>query len=681
MKRQFALRLLIGVFTMLGLAACSDNDNFEVDSGNGSHVYKINLTVNDNAGSPQSRALSLSGGNVVLSKWAQGDKILVFNCTDGDLSQETDYSKVTADDDNTHKTAFTGAIKSKGQMTTNDYLAFFYPGTPTMTTDNANVKAAEKNEEKVEYVEEDENGKETKKTVTVISYIDSKNIKKQIKLDLSQQDGQLATIDANYDYNWGTAKPTEVNNDGTVKASVDLNRLVSFWGLKFKDENDAPINNIKTIYINGVKSADVLDLTNGTFIGEEQNKDYSIHVKGNGTVGVQTQNGYVWVALFPDVSDKISFTLITTDDQIYSKDVHKVIAVNKTYRSTVKLEKMPKAQPYVKVAGTLWATGNFIHYTDGTEEYWGIAPAQWWISNYADKPTEDDWIQNPARKVEVFSDQPGSQHWYHKTGINGKSGGFGMTGEDCDMFTHGLINNPFDFKAKKYLAWNPLIRPDIKEPFETKWFTFKGKFTEDRGQVHYGDIVHYYTTQTNYNHQYRYPKMEELKGLWQNAETVIPGYCYTDKGNKIYGAYFSDQGTGGITAKQYSGFPVGRKNSLWKFEDVTGLVLTNKGLFLPFAGFMYGVTNTNRVNYRLIDYDNIFTGHYWSSQSSSYSTATLLVFGSGEWGYAAAPKVQASCIRPVYMGTEGDEASKEPLDASKYNMFRGIVDQYGVRKY
>ena len=147
MKRQFAFRLLIGVLAMLGLAACSDSDNFEAESVNDPHVYKISVTVNDNADSPQSRVLSLNEDNVVLSNWAQGDKILVFNCTDGDDSRETDYSKVTADDANTHKTAFTGTIKSKRTMTTNDYLAFFYPGTPTLATDKANVKAAEKNDE------------------------------------------------------------------------------------------------------------------------------------------------------------------------------------------------------------------------------------------------------------------------------------------------------------------------------------------------------------------------------------------------------------------------------------------------------------------------------------------------------------------------------------------------------
>lgn len=676
MKRQFAFRLLIGVLAMLGLAACTDSDNFETESGNDSHVYNISVTVNDNADSPQSRVLSLNEDNVVLSNWVQGDKILVFNCSDKDASRETDYSKVTANDANTHKTAFTGAIKSRGKMTTNDYLAFFYPGTPTLATDKANVKAAEKNDEKITYDTVDKNGKEITKDTIVTSYIDSEKIKKQIKLDLSHQDGQLATIDANYDYNWGTVKPTEVNNDGTVKATVNLKRLVSFWGLKFKDENGNPINNIKTIYINGVKSSDVLDLTNGTYLGGAQNKDYAIDVKGNGTTGIQAQNGYVWVALFPDVSDKISFTLITTDDQVYSKDVHKVFAVNKTYRSTVKLEKLPKAKPYVKVAGTLWATGNFIHYTNGTEEYWGIAPAQWWISNYADNPTQADRMYLYSIYYNVLSEQPGSQHWY----FNNKEGGFGMTAEDCDLFTQGLINNPFDFTAKKYLSWNPLIRPDIKDPFEGKWFDKDKRLTTDRTKAYYGDIVYLYTTETNYNHQYRYPKMEELKGLWKNAKTVIPGYCYTDKGNKIYGAYFSDQETGGISAKNYSGFPVGTK-SLWKFEDVTGLVLTNKGLFLPFAGFMFGVVNSNRVNYRLVDYGQIFTGHYWSSQSSSFSTGTLLVFGSGEGSYAAAPKPQGSSIRPVYVGTEGDEASKKPLDASKYNMFRGIVDENGVRKY
>ena len=46
-------------------------------------------------------------------------------------------------------------------------------------------------------------------------------------------------------------------------------------------------------------------------------------------------------------------------------------------------------EPYVEVQGIKWATGNFIHYGPETGGYWGIAPAQWWISRRAVKLGND----------------------------------------------------------------------------------------------------------------------------------------------------------------------------------------------------------------------------------------------------------------------------------------------------
>ena len=99
----------------------------------------------------------------------------------------------------------------------------------------------------------------------------------------------------------------------------------------------------------------------------------------------------------------------------------------------------------------------------------------------------------------------------------------------------------------------------------------------DRNAATHGDIVKYWTEDGNHNYYYAYPNETQLKALL-NSTTFVPGYCYTDKGNKIYGAYISDKPYIGSSAK----FPTGKK--LWKYQDVTGLVLANKGLFLPIAG-------------------------------------------------------------------------------------------------
>jgi hypothetical protein len=670
------LKLLFGAMTLLGLAACSDaTDELKgvEDSGTAYRVYKLDIMAGNEAENT-TRSLSLDDKNVVLSKWASGDQMFVYSCSDDETNSTREtYSTVATTNNGSHAAKFTGDIYSQNAITINDKLAFFYPG--AALADAKNVKACLPVVETVDMFEYDEEGNPIKKvgTIDITTYEPSVTIKDQVRLNLSEQDGTLANINERYDYNWGVVNPTAVKADGTISANVNLKRLVSFWGLKFTDESNTAITNIRKIFINGVKSTAVLKLEDGTYIEGEQDKDFTIEV-GKGMQPIIGDNGYIWIALFPEASEKINITLITTDGSIYTKDVHKAFAVNKTYRSTITRMTPPKAEPYVEVNKVKWATGNFIHYTDGNEDYWGIAPAQWWISNYADNPTRADWVDLAAQNVEVKSEQPGSQHWF----INNHETGFGMTEEDCDLFDHGVIAEAFSFKGKKYMPWNPNIKPDTREPFEGKWFDSNRKFTTDRTKAYYGDIAHFYTTDVGRNHPYRYPKMEEFKALMQ-ANTVIPAYCYSDKGNKIYGGYFSDGTTGGVVgSKAFVSFPTGR-GKLWKFEDVTGLVLANKGLFLPITGFMYGVLNQNRVNYRLVDYGNKFSAHYWSSQSSAVSTATGLAFGSNEWIYGAAQKTQATAIRPVYIGTE--EQAELPVDASKYNMFHNIVTAEGNRRY
>lgn len=665
MRKHFELKSLLGIVALLGITACgdvTDDINGKDNSTANGFVYQLNAQISDDG----TRSLTLDGENKIHTSWASGDKMFVYNCSDNDKSKALKYSTIITSNSASQSALFSGSVQSLNAMTKADKLAFFYPG--SAIDDITNVASAEPVTEQVK-------DPDTNTTIDITYFQPSATIKNQVRLNLGKQDGTLATIDKKYDYNWGVANPTKIAADGSgynVTLSVAMERKVAFWGLKFTDIHGVPITNIKTVEINGVKSTGVLKLDNGEFIGGDQDKDFSITVSNNGNA-INGENGYVWVALFPEASSKINITVITNDANIYTKEVHKAFAANTTYRSTITKMEKPIAKPYVEVKGIKWATGNFIHYNNGTEDYWGIAPAQWWISNYADKPTPADWVDLPTQKVEVKVENSkiGSQYWY----INDFETGFGMTEADCDLFDHGVIKEAFDFKGKKYLPYQPVIKPDTKN-FEGKWLNSKLKYTTVRSEAYYGDIAHFYTTASGRNHQYRYPTYFELKDL-MTAATIIPAYCTTDKGNVIYGAYFSDDETGGIVGRNAkAAFPTG-KGKLWKFENVTGLVLANKGLFLPITGFMYGVANVNRVNYRYVGNNNQFSAHYWSSQSSAASTATGLAFGSDEWIYGAAQKTQATAIRPVYIS--GDV--NEKLDAAKYTMFHNILSPEGVRKY
>ena len=107
--------------------------------------------------------------------------------------------------------------------------------------------------------------------------------------------------------------------------------------------------------------------------------------------------------------DKVTdFTItVRTPDGIYTKSASKEFLTDHDYRSTITMNKIIP-HPYVEVNNVKWATGNFIHYKKDNKEYWGIAPAQWWISNYGEEPS----LNNAWDGNSIQTDGLGSQHWY-----------------------------------------------------------------------------------------------------------------------------------------------------------------------------------------------------------------------------------------------------------------------------
>ena len=665
MKRQ-AFYFFSGAFMLLATVACSEHDDMTGDNSSTTATKtRIEVTADMGAGT---RTLRPDAQNHIISEWAEGDKMVIYNIADENKSTEDNYSLVNIQNISSNKKQadFAGDVVSFKPVTTGNTLAFFYPG------------AAFEGEKSVVPVNPNTTH-ETDQGADLTYHEPASKIKNLVALNMKQQDGTLETIDKKFDYNWGKVTITSNNqftnytgerkNKTTIlKTKVTLQRKVTFWGMKFT-VNGGPsatgvLTDIDSIKVNGLRSYDVLDLQDGTFKGTSDEKEYVINIanKNRSKLNIKS-DGYVWVAFMAEAnaSTPTNFTVtVYTQDGVFTKTASKKFENDYDYRTNITVEKV-KPQPWVEVNGVKWATGNFIHYKKGSEEYWGIAPAQWWISNYGDNPSIDNRADNKNIKHEGL----GSQNWF----INDHMGRYSQTADDLDLFQWGVISDALKFKGVYYLQGTNF-------DMAGKYYKNRGGLvnvneTNNRSEATHGDIVRYYTEHGQKHYHYQYPSDADFNALF-SANTSIPAYCYTDKGNKIYGAYFSDMKFAGSGSK----FPTGRK--IWKYQDVSGLVLANKGLFLPIGGRR--PIRSAYVEFRHVANNSGFYGQYYTSKSPTYSIPHGVFFGAAfKMNIASPSKDQGSNIRPVYVGADNNDETK-PLDAAKVHAFQNILTEAG-RKY
>ena len=658
MKKQ-KLQFLCGAIAMIGFTACSDTNDVAGDvAQDGSYVYNVEVSAGtDSTTHAATRTLKLDEQNNVLSRWAAGDKIFIYNTADNNQSTEQTYSTLTSKSGGSKGTSFQGTVKSKNQLKVNNKFAFFYP-------------AAGLEEGSVGLVSTSEST-ETNKGVTISYHDVSNTITEYVSLNMNKQNGTLENIDKKFDFNWGSDLLKEVpQNVNNIKLKANFERKVAIWGMKFKIVNGPSssgfIEDIDSVKINGLRSYDVLNLKDGTFVGTDDEKEYAITIANKDRSKLNLTKGYIWTAFLAE-NASTNFTItVYTPSGVYTKTASKIFNTGYDYRSNITVEKVTP-QPYVTVNNVKWATGNFIHYKQGTKEYWGIAPAQWWISNYGEEPSSK--YQRDSRTLK--SKQLGSQGWF----VDDHLGLFKQSTDDIDLFQWGVITDALNIKADGCLLG--ISSYDMAG----KYYSGRGSIwvnptpINSRSQATHGDIAKYWTEDGTKHYHYRYPKEGELNALC-SARTIIPAYCYTDKGNKIYGAYFSDRPFAGVNTK----FPTGRK--IWKYQDVTGLVLANEGLFLPITGRRPGGIAKDRYNvdFRHVAYDSGFYTQYSSSQSSAAITFKGLFFGAAfKMNVAIPSKLQGSPIRPVYVGADNNDETK-PIDAAKFAAFNNIIDANG-RKY
>lgn len=652
MKKDILKATAVAI-SLLSLTACSDNE--EINGGTTepkSYTYDLSLNVGDsksgNSSQGSTRSLELDGNNNVVSGWKDKDKMFAYNLSDKEQSAESAYSMIDIKSYKGHSAVFTGKIKSVNPVKAGDKFVLFYPGT------------ALENNYTVEQVDPETFHEVDKKNDIDLTYHVSEkdgkkvNIKRTVSLNMKEQDGLLKTIDKKFDYNWTVAtvtKAPKVNNE--VELNGDLERKVSLWGMKFRDANGAPITDIYKVRVSGIRSYDVLDMSNGSFVGTDDEKEYTVDASITDKKAIASQGGYIWLAFLAD-NKETEFTItVYTPNKLYTKTAKRVMNVGTDFRTSITVDAI-KPEPYVTVNNVKWATGNFIHYKKGSQEYWGIAPAQWWISNYADAPKVDNSLG--STQINYDPNNLGSQFWY----IGKSNGRYTQTNEDFDLFRWGDIAYMMNFSRK--LGYAGFNNTDIKGNYYYDRIAPGINYTTDRSKAWYGDFVLYHTNDRKHNYRYAYPSLKELESLTK-SKTFIPGFCYTDKGNKVYGAYISDYPYPGAAAK----FPTGKK--LWKYQDVTGLVLANKGLFLPITGYREDGSST--TVYRYVGQGSEFYSVYQCSQATATSTTRGLKFGSQSSAKMGPTQKQAaSPIRPVLVD---DGVQGKPLDATSFTPFNHII--------
>lgn len=585
MKKNILFPIACALMAAPLLTSCQD----DVDSsaGENSNIHTYSLVADASEGlqqAPASRALTEDASHNIKSSWANEDEILAYVINDG--LEATNYSTIT-NKNLGNGNRFDGEIASKKAITTSSQIAFLYPG-----------KAAQGNDKTITPVV-------LSKERSSLFHEESDKTQELVALDLTQQDGTAETIGNRFDFQWAKQSPKSVSGKKVNVNIGKMKRLVTIWGLRFTDDKNKPLANIDSIYVSNVKGSDVLKLSDGTFVdGNPEDEVMNVVLKPKAGKKFSSVGGnYTYVAFLPGTYEDVVVTAYV-GNKVYQKSYSSItFGSDKIYRTDLLKMEDTKQKAFVEVQGIKWATGNFIHYEENGQEYWGIAPTQWWISRRA-------VMLNSSRK-EVSSGGILQSSQFESSPE--------QTTDDVDLFRFGSIAKALSFKGliNGADAWG---KTEISQQISPD-----GK---------YGDIAWYYTKDNK--RKYRMPTEAELKTLYTTAH-VIPAYCYTDKGTVVYGGFFTTN-----NGERKKLFPTKAKR-YDKYTNVTALVRANKGLFLPVTGRRLPGSAT--IGYRDMAYGAGAYGQYMSSTSALLGWDFF--FGPSEWNFSKNDKGQAKAIRPV----------------------------------
>lgn len=584
MKKNIFFPIACALMAAPLLTSCQDDVDSSAGENSNTHTYSLVVDASEGLQqAPASRALTEDASHNIKSSWANEDEILAYVINDG--LEATNYSIIT-NKNLGNGNRFDGEIASKKAITTSSQIAFLYPG-----------KAAQGNDKTITPVV-------LSKERSSLFHEESDKTQELVALDLTQQDGTAETIGNRFDFQWAKQSPKSVNGKKVNVNIGKMKRLVTIWGLRFTDDKNKPLANIDSIYVSNVKGSDVLKLSDGTFVdGNPEDEMMNVVLKPKAGKKFSSVGGnYTYVAFLPGTYEDVVVTAYV-GSKVYQKSYSSItFGSDKIYRTDLLKMEDTKQKAYVEVQGIKWATGNFIHYKEGSQEYWGIAPTQWWISRRA--------VMLNSNRKEVSSGGILQSSQFESTPK--------QTTDDVDLFRFGSIAKALSFTGI----------PGLDVSGETE---ISQKISSD-GK--HGDIAWYYTKDNK--RKYRMPTEAELKTLYTTAH-VIPAYCYTDKGTVVYGAFFTTN-----NGERKKLFPTKAKR-YDKYTNVTALVRANKGLFLPITGRRSDGAAV--IGYRDMAYSLGAYGQYMSSTSATMNWDFF--FGPTEWNFSKNSKGQAKAIRPV----------------------------------
>lgn len=613
MEKLSKLAIFLCGTMAISLVACqTDELSDNPTSENTQKVYHVTVSADAAQGTRAStRALAVdpANGKRLISEWAVNDGLAAF--VNGDEGKQNNYFVLTTDRGG-KSAKFTGDIAAVGRsMSTSDNISFLYPAV-ALKGANKTITPVERKEESITV------GTASK----IISYVPSAKVQKFVSLNLSRQDGTAASLGSRFDYQCKTARPQKVEDDKLDIKIGKLQRLVSFWGLRFTDENNNKLSNIDSIYVSNIKASGILNITNNTFASDdnyEASRSIAV-IPANGTKFTSANNQYTYIALLPGNYTNVHI-MVYSKGKMYEQEYANInLTADNVYHTDILHMTPVGPKPWVEVQGVKWATGNFIHYGPERGGYWGIAPAQWWISQRAVTLGRNRKVTNynNGTSTSQFADFPTQKI------------------EDVDLFRYGHIKEALKLKDNqvfKYsVAGKKLYYPSSPGSY-TDWDINGTGATR-------GDIAWYYTKDKHQH--YRMPTGDEMKKLYREAR-AIPAYCYTDKGTKVYGAYFTTSTSGG-----YHEFPAKRfVKSIDSYTNVTALIQANKGLFLPYTGLRD--PGSDGMKMRDLSNDGNAYGQYMTTDESQWKDRSAdIFFGAAEWNWAEHPKTQAKAIRPVW---------------------------------
>ena len=601
------------------LTSCHDDVDSSTAENTTIHTYSL---VADGANAlqqePATRVLSEDANHKIKSEWGKQDDILAYVVGDDGL-QADNYSYIT-NSNLGGKSNFDGEIASSAALTTNSQIAFLYPGKAAQGN-NRTITPVVKNDDRSSLYHEA-----------------SDKTQKLVELNLSKQDGTAKTIGERFDFQWTKQKPKKVEGKKVDISLGKLKRIVTIWGLRFTNESNQPLTNIDSIYISNVKSSDIFNLDAGTFV--ENNFDderTNLVIKPEQGQTLSSANGkYTYAAFIPGTYTDV-VVMVFAKNKVYQR-TYSSITFNEgnVYRSDLLKMEEPKQKASVLVQGVQWATGNFIHYGPVNGGYWGIAPAQWWISKRA------MYIDNSRNEANSGSFLVSSQFAYAPE----------QTTDDVDLFRFGDIEYALNLSTDKFKSGKNL---NIEQKFYVGDGPLKPE-TSDRSKAKNGDIVWYYTQ--NNHRQYRYPTETDILSLYNDAN-VQPAYCYTDKGTLVYGAYYTTNKGGSVS--RINAFPTGVR-AYDKYKNVTALVRANIGLFLPISGLR--ILSNKHMGFRDMTWGSGAYGQYMSSKATGVVQSQRLQVGPTMWTISNGEKAQASAIRPVLVSDDGQEDPVYPAFAN-----------------